>query len=134
MKAFISGSMSITEFDINIIQGLKHIVKYNHGVLVGDAVGVDKQIQLFFSNTENEVTVYGIYNKPRVLISNRYKYKRIVTDSTLTARKRQMQKDAAMTRDADYLFVIWDGKSYGSYSNIIRGLQLNKIVIVYLQN
>jgi len=37
-----------------------------------------------------------------------------------------------MTTDSEYSLVIWDGKSKGSYSNILRSLEQNKPVRVYL--
>ena len=37
-----------------------------------------------------------------------------------------------MTNDSEYSLVIWDGKSKGSYSNILRSLEQNKPVKVYM--
>lgn len=39
-----------------------------------------------------------------------------------------------MTRDSDFSLVIWDGKSLGSYANILRALNDRKKVKVYLTN
>ncbi|HIP60477.1 MAG TPA: hypothetical protein EYH01_08635, partial [Campylobacterales bacterium] len=36
-----------------------------------------------------------------------------------------------MTDDSDYSFVVWNGSSKGSYSNILRSLEQNKPVKVY---
>ena len=47
-------------------------------------------------------------------------------------REKQKEKDKAMTNDSEYSLVIWDGKSKGSYANILRSLKQNKSVRVYL--
>tara|TARA_R110002049_G_scaffold164208_1_gene330263 strand:- start:210 stop:755 length:546 start_codon:yes stop_codon:yes gene_type:complete len=47
-------------------------------------------------------------------------------------RELQKEKDAAMTLDSDYSFVVWDGKSKGSYNNILRAIENNKKVKIYL--
>lgn len=52
----------------------------------------------------------------------------------LKERERQMLKDAKMTDDSDFSLVIWDGKSKGSYSNILRSLEQNKKLKVYLSS
>ena len=42
------------------------------------------------------------------------------------------QKDIAMAADADYGFMIWDGKSRGTYSNLVTLIENNKSALVYL--
>lgn len=42
------------------------------------------------------------------------------------------QKDIAMANDADCGFMIWDGKSRGTFSNIVSLAQMNKLTIVSL--
>ena len=42
------------------------------------------------------------------------------------------QKDVAMANDADYGFMIWDGKSKGTLNNIIDPVTQNKTVLVCL--
>lgn len=39
-----------------------------------------------------------------------------------------------MTEDSEYSLVIWDGKSKGSYQNILRALEYNKKIKVYLHS
>jgi hypothetical protein len=51
-----------------------------------------------------------------------------------TERERQQEKDKAMTLDSEYSFVIWDCKSKGSYSNILRAIENNKKIKVYLSD
>jgi len=56
----------------------------------------------------------------------------ITSHNEKNERKRQGKKDEEMTKDADELLVIWDGKSKGSKENILRGLKYSKKTEVYL--
>ena len=59
--------------------------------------------------------------------------KKINVDSNIKKEiERQKQKDKAMTEDSTYCLIIWDEKSKGSYSNILRAIELNKKAKVYL--
>jgi hypothetical protein len=49
-------------------------------------------------------------------------------------RERQKEKDSAMTLESDFSLVVWDGKSKGSYQNILRAIKNNKKVKVYSQS
>ena len=46
----------------------------------------------------------------------------------------QTYKDEAMSNDSDFSFVIWDGKSKGSFANILRAIDSNKFAKVYYIN
>ena len=46
-------------------------------------------------------------------------------------REKQTYKDEAMSTDSDFSFVIWDGKSKGSFANILRAINSNKFAKVY---
>ena len=133
-KVFISGSISTKELPSGILQSLEKIQKHNMTILVGDADGIDKAIQDYCekSNYKN-VCVYSIYSSPRYLSSNSFEKKFIyVDDKIIKERERQTYKDEAMTVDSDYSLIIWDGRSKGSYYNIIRALTHNKKIKVYL--
>ena len=132
-KVFISGSMSIKKLDELVLESLEKIISNNLQVLVGDADGVDKLVQeYFFSKGYFNVIVYTIFDRPRNLLSNHFKIKKIKVDS-LQGRKAQEKKDEAMTMDSDYSFVIWDGKSKGSFNNILRAIENNKKLKVYYE-
>ena len=131
-KVFISGSISIKKLDELVINSLEKIIENHLEVLVGDANGVDSLIQKFFSNKNYyKVTVYTIFDNPRNLLSSNFRIKRIKTN--LKGRKAQEEKDKAMTIDSDYSFVVWDGKSKGSFNNILRAIEFNKLLKVYYE-
>jgi len=81
------------------------------------------------------VVVYYVTDMPRNLATREFETKHIcVSSSSKNERERQMQKDKEMTNDSHFSFIIWDSKSKGSYSNIIRALEQDKRVKLYLIN
>lgn len=134
MKVFISGSISIQELPDNVEKEINKYISKGYEVLVGDAKGVDILVQKF-CNEKNyyNLTVYSTYKKPRFLASRSFRVKYIKVDFNIKSeRKKQTKKDEAMTLDSDFSFVIWNGKSQGSYENILRALKYKKHVKVYL--
>jgi hypothetical protein len=132
-KVFISGSMSIKRLDELVLESLDKIIFNNLQVLVGDADGVDKLVQeYFFHRNYFNVTVYTIFDNPRNLLSNYFKVKKIEIKN-IKGRKAQERKDEAMTMGSDYSFVIWDGKSKGSFNNILRAFENNKKLKIYYE-
>jgi hypothetical protein len=132
-KVFISGSMSIKKLDELVRNSLEKIIALNLQVLVGDAYGVDKLVQEYFYNQNYyNVTIYTIFDIPRNLVSNKFLIKKINTNG-LKGRKAQEKKDETMTFESNYSFVIWDGKSKGSFNNILRAFENNKKLKIYYE-
>lgn len=132
-KVFISGSIVIKEIPKIVEESLNKIIESDMEILVGDANGIDTMVQNYCkqSNYYN-VTVYSIYSSPRYKVSGfNSKYIIPLSDSK-KERELQKEKDAAMTLESDYSLVIWDGKSKGSYNNILRAIESNKKVKLYL--
>lgn len=133
-SVFISGSISIIGLPYIVEQSIKELIAEGVEILVGDAKGIDTAIQNYCKRLGySNVTVYSIYSVPRYKVPD-FKAKHIIVNSELkTVRERQTVKDAAMTADCDYSLVIWDGKSKGSYQNMIRAINSEKQVKVFLQ-
>lgn len=133
-KVFISGSINIESLPMKIISSLELMMKNNLKILVGDASGIDSAIQNYFRNKEYfNVSIYTIYDKPRHQKSKNFLVNTIILNEDSTKeREKQSKKDEAMTNDSDFSLVIWDGKSKGSYQNILRSIEQNKPVKVFL--
>ncbi len=131
---FISGSISIRELPQQVKGSIDKIMKQNFEILVGDSKGIDTLVQNYcLSLNYYNITIYSIYTYPRYKASEKFKVKYIKVPSSIKQeRQRQQEKDKAMTLNSKFTFAIWDSKSFGSYSNIIRGLNNNKKVKVYL--
>ena len=133
-KVFISGSISIKKLPKEVKKSIDKIIQNNFEILVGDASGIDTLVQEYclLQNYFN-VTIYSISILPRYKASENFKTKYIeVTNSIKKERERQQEKDKAMSMDSEFTFAIWDGKSKGTYDNILRGLKNNKKIKVYL--
>ena len=132
-KVFISGSITLNKIPSCVKESISKIVSQNMQIFVGDADGIDSIVQNFCKSLgHSNVTVYSIYSIPRYIVSG-FSHIYIIPETTSKKeRERQSEKDAAMTHDSDFSLIIWDGKSKGSYNNIIRALKENKKVKVYL--
>ncbi|MBP9566886.1 MAG: hypothetical protein KBE02_06405 [Sulfurospirillum sp.] len=135
-KVFISGSISIKKLPIEVKNSINKIIEKNIEILVGDASGIDTLVQEYCSSLNYfNVTVYSIYAHPRYKANENFRTKYIeVNHDIKKERNRQEFKDNAMTIDSEFLLTIWDGRSEGSYSNILRGLAHGKKIKVYLSN
>lgn len=133
-KVFISGSIRIESLPKKVCDVLDIMMSKNLSILVGDAAGVDSEIQNYLNkNNYTDVNVYTIYDKARHKKSNSFKEIIVKVDESLKKeRERQIKKDEIMTSDSDYSLVIWDGKSKGSYGNILRAISQGKFVKVFM--
>jgi hypothetical protein len=133
-RVFISGSIGIKKLPDEIIESLDRIEQQQFEVLVGDAKGVDLLIQKKLQDDRySNVLVCSIYEEPRNLLSDRFKTCQVECDSSIRSeRKKQTFKDSYMTRNSDYSLVVWDGKSKGSYANIVRSLEQDQAIKIYL--
>ncbi|MEA1892268.1 MAG: hypothetical protein U9N33_06100 [Campylobacterota bacterium] len=132
-KVFISGSINLTTLPKVVEKSLKTIQEKNIKILVGDAKGIDSLVQDYFSqNTYYNLNICSIYETPRNRINNNFKTILIEADMDIKSeRKKQEKKDEYMSLNSDYSFVIWDGKSKGSFNNIQRALENDKLLKVY---
>jgi len=135
-KVFISGSISIKKLPQEVKNSIDKIIEQKFEILVGDADGIDTLVQNYcLSLNYFNVTTYSISTFPRYKASDNFKIKYIeVPNNIQRERERQQEKDKAMTLDSEFTFTIWDGKSKGSYANILRGLENNKKIKVYLND
>lgn len=127
---FISGSRKIARLSEEVKGRLSNILDNNFHVVVGDADGADKAVQTYLSELKYEkVAVFCSGNTCRNNIGH-WDVKRISVDSK-TGRDFYTQKDKEMAIKSDYGFIIWDGKSPGSFNNIIELLKNDKKALVY---
>lgn len=129
---FLSGSRRISRLNQEIRGRLHNIIQQNFRIVVGDANGADKALQQYLADVSYpNVTVYCSGEICRNNIGN-WESKRVLVGSQLKGREFYTQKDKKMADDADYGFMLWDGKSAGTFSNVIELLKRNKKALVYL--
>lgn len=133
MNVFISGSISISKLPDSAIKKIDNIVEKNYTILIGDAKGVDLQVQNYIHKKNyTNVIVYFIGYKTRNNVGN-WKTKGIDSDKNKKGRELYTLKDIAMAEDADYGLMIWDGKSHGTFNNIKEMRNRNKKFFVIIK-
>jgi len=117
MNVFISGSMSIDKLPKEAIVKLDNIIEKGINVLIGDANGVDLQVQKYLKE-KNYSNVIVYYNGKEIR-NNVGSWKTKFIETKFTMRHLfYVEKDRAMVKDTDYGLMIWDGKSKGTLNNI----------------
>lgn len=131
MKVFIAGPRAINELNEKVCQKLENICSKNYDILVGDAYGVDSCVQMFLSNRKyKNVTVFVSGKSARNNYGN-WVIKKIFVDSGISGFDFYAKKDLDMAKNADIGFMVWNGKSKGTFNNIINLLKMNKEVVLY---
>ena len=135
-SVFISGSIAIKTLPQEVKESLHKIIDNQMKILIGDANGIDSLVQDYcLSLNYFNVTVYTISSIPRYKASDKFALKTIIVSNEIKGgREKQQEKDKAMTSESQYSFVIWDGKSKGSYDNVLRAFEQDKKIKLYAQN
>lgn len=129
---FLSGSRAISRLNDQIRNRVQNMMDQDFRILVGDANGADKAVQKYLSEQRyKNVVVFcaGVACRNNV---GDWEVHQVKVDSKLKGRAFYTQKDLKMADEADYGFVLWDGKSAGSITNVLELLKRNKSVVVYL--
>lgn len=128
---FVSGSRKISRLNMETRNRLKNVVDKQFSILVGDANGADKVFQKYLAEMRYpNVVVFCSGGHCRNNLGN-WNVKNISVDSKLKGRDFYTQKDKAMAAEADYGLVLWDGKSPGSFNNIMELVKNRKKALVY---
>lgn len=134
MKIFLSGSISIKKIPIKAIEKIDSIIKHNYTILIGDAKGVDLNIQKYLQKKYYQnVTIYFAGENIRNNVGN-WETKKIVANHNEKGRELYTLKDISMAQDADYALMIWDGESQGTLNNIKEMKRLEKKFYVVFDN
>lgn len=132
MKVFIAGPRAVSKLNSDVIKRFDNIMNNNFIVLVGDANGVDKAIQkYYYEKGYPNVIVYATGERVRNNIGN-WKTNNVEAPNNIRGFDFYALKDMQMALDADYGLMIWNGKSRGTFNNIINLVKHNKIVLLYL--
>lgn len=130
-NVFFGGSRNLGRLNPAIRTRLRNLVTNRHTVLLGDANGADKAVQSFFA-TEGypDVVVYCVDGECRNNVGN-WPVRTVSSGGRKKDFAYYALKDAQMSRDADYGFMVWDGESKGTLNNILNLIQQGKSALVY---
>jgi len=131
MKVFIAGPRAISKLNSEALKRIDNIINNQFTILIGDATGVDKAVQNHCSDKHyRNVNIYATNGKARNNIGQ-WEVISIQIGNQTKGFDFYVAKDLAMANEADYGFMIWNGKSKGTLNNIINLTLLNKKVLVY---
>lgn len=129
---FLSGSRAIGRLNEMIRERISNIVSKEFEIVLGDANGADKAMQGYLNDIDyRHVRVYCSGSRCRNNLGD-WPVENIEADSRLKGRDFYAVKDRKMAEDADFGFVLWDGKSAGSIGNVIEMIRQDKSVLMYV--
>lgn len=132
LNVFIAGPRAIRSLNKKVKKRLDTIINNNFTVLVGDAAGIDKQIQSYCDALSYEnVKVFAANGKARNNIG-KWTVQNVTVPPNVKGFDFYATKDLEMAKQANYGFMIWNGKSRGTYNNILNLIKLEKKVLVYM--
>lgn len=130
-KVFFGGSRSLSRLDSAVRTRLRNLISHGHTVLVGDASGMDNAVQAFFSEEGyRDVVVYCMEGECRNNVGN-WPVESVSSGGREKDFAYFAMKDARMSLEAEYGFMIWDGASKGTLNNVLSLIEQGKAVLVY---
>lgn len=128
---FIGGSRKIARLAQPVLPRLDNIITNKFTVLVGDANGVDLQVQKYlFSQSYSNVIVFCTGNTCRNNVGQ-WEIRKIAAEKNSKGFDFYAIKDLQMAKEATYGFMIWYAKSKGTLNNVLNLLRLEKKALVY---
>ena len=130
-SVFIAGSRALSKLNTTVKARLDNIVKQNFTVLVGDANGADKAVQRYLASRAYQHVVVYCMHECRNNVGNWPTHAHATEPGIRRDRQYYGIKDLAMAKDASYGFMIWDGTSKGTLTNVVNLLKIHKKVLLY---
>jgi len=130
-SVFVAGSRALSKLNAQIKERLDNIVKQNFAVLVGDANGIDKAVQRYLAERGYQNVVVYCMEVCRNNVGNWPARGHMAESGLRHDRQYYTIKDLAMAKDASCGFMIWDGKSKGTLTNVINLVNADKKVLLY---
>jgi len=129
---FVAGSRAISKLNEQIRERLENIMRRQLSVLVGDANGADKAVQAYLAKCAyRNVTVYSMEVSRNNL--GGWPIKRHFGAPTAKHDRHYYGiKDLAMAKNATWGFMLWDGESKGTLTNVVNLLNTRKKTLLYL--
>lgn len=128
---FVGGSRHISLLPEPAKHWLDDVIEKSCSILVGDANGIDKAVQKYLANENyDDVTVYCSGESCR---NNIGQWATRCINASGNKKKFQFYaaKDREMAREAEFGFMIWDGKSPGTVLNVLRLVRASKKAVLF---
>ena len=130
-SVFVAGSRALSKLNAKVKERLENIVKQNFTVLVGDANGADKAVQRYLADRRYQRVVVYCMDVCRNNVGNWPTHEEKTRPGLARDRHYYGIKDLAMAKDASCGFMIWDGMSKGTLTNVVNLLEARKNVLLF---
>jgi len=131
IKVFFGGSRKMGRLSQAVIERTDNIIANGYLILIGDANGTDKAMQKYLAGKNyRNVLVFCMGNMCRNNIGN-WETRNVHSSSRKKDFNYYSTKDVLMCEEADYGFMLWDGKSKGTLNSILNLCEHSKKVLVY---
>lgn len=128
---FIGGSRHVSRLPADARKRLDTMIDKDLRVIVGDANGADKAVQKHFLDARyDNVTVFCSGSSCRNNLKP-WDEQRIAVAKGVKGFDFYAAKDREMATEADYGFMIWDGKSPGTVLNVLRLIRRGKMAVLF---
>ena len=132
MNVFIAGPRATRTLNQKVKNRIDKVIESNFTILVGDAAGIDKQIQTYCHSVRySNIKVFASNGKARNNIG-RWEVINVQVPPNVRGFDFYATKDLEMAKEADYGFMIWNGKSKGTFNNMVNLVKFNKKILLYM--
>jgi hypothetical protein len=131
-RVFVAGSRSVSKLNSEIKERLNNIIEQNFEVLIGDANGTDKAVQKYLADRRYRNVVVYCMDVCRNNVGDWPTRHHTADPHSKRDRHYYGIKDTAMANDASCGFMLWDGESKGTLTNVINLLNAHKKSLLYL--
>ncbi len=128
---FIGGSRAVSRLNAVIRERLDDLMNRGCHIFIGDANGADKAVQKHFADHGYENVTVFCTETCRNNVGN-WPVRRIRPESSRRDFSYYAAKDIAMAREARCGVMLWDGRSKGTFHNILNLIGAGKKTLVYL--
>lgn len=129
---FIGGSRRITRLNAEIRQYLDDAIEGGYSIIIGDANGADKAVQHYLLDRGyDNVELFCVEGKCRNNAGG-WKVRDVSVDGSKKGFDYYSAKDKEMALEATQGFMLWDGESRGTLTQIYRLLIQEKVADVYI--
>jgi hypothetical protein len=130
-KVFFGGSRKLGRLNKELRERIDKVINQNFLVLLGDANGADRAFQQYLTEKSYQnVLVFCAGDTCRNNVGG-WKTRHVSLERCQKNFQYYAARDKEMSEEADYGFMLWDGKSKGTLNNIVNMLERDKSVLVY---
>jgi len=130
MKVFIGGSIGISKLNATIRARLDHLMNRGSAILIGDANGADKAVQIHLAkHGYRNVTVFCMEDCRNNI--GAWPVRNIEPPSKKRDSSYYAAKDFVMFQEAQCGVMLWDAKSKGTLQNMLNLVGAGKRTLVY---